>query len=461
MNNSRIKDVLTHYQEALTNLEEATDRVVKMDREKQKKQRTKLLTKVKNAIRLALKRGKPAPPIHRSIILDVLIARDTVQKVLEDKTQDLSGKIDDLVDLVDLVDLDNRLKKQSKWIACVNLPDCRASFNPPTQSWWWFIEPRFAQWMNLLSIVCLVLSLSLIGDIVPRFLTGSPRLWENIVVILQGILVLIAGGSVFSKTAGRKLTNLFPRWFGDNSLALLSFSLAFSLLLYQSLPQIAVYYRDRGLSNYQAGRLVSAQSNYERAIAFNPNDGAAHFYLGSLYEEFHNFKGAKTEYQIAIGSGSAAAYNNLARMHILDKNYDAAAYLMRRLESNPSIKLSDNQVVHYALHKNLGWVRLEQGLQTQDKDSVKIFLAEAKANLETAIDLAREQQLSPNQQASAHCLLAKVLEAKAEDSKQELEKWEYCLDHNPVNTPEEDAWKVEAQKRLSLEKIPILPGGGS
>ena len=127
-----------------------------------------------------------------------------------------------------------------------------------------------------------------------------------------------------------------------------------------------------------------------------------------------------------------------------------AAYLLRLLEVNPSIKLADNKIVHYTLHKNMGWVRLEQGLQTQDKTSVDVFLAEAKANLETAIDLARENQLSPNQQASAHCLLAQVLEAKGDDSKQVREEWEYCLCHNSVKTPEEDVWKVEAQKRLSL-----------
>ncbi|MGK7894274.1 MAG: hypothetical protein AB4372_11775 [Xenococcus sp. (in: cyanobacteria)] len=117
--------------------------------------------------------------------------------------------------------------------------------------------------------------------------------------------------------------------------------------------------------------------------------------------------------------------------------------------------------MHYNLNKNMGWVRLEQGLQAEDKMLKKVFLAEAKANLETAIDLSRENQLSQKQQASTHCLLALVLEAQGDNSQQVREKWEYCLDYNPVNTPEENVWKVEAQKRLCLEEIPILPGGGS
>ena len=461
MTNSRIEEVLERYEVALTALEKATspnDGMVETDWERQRRQRKqwkKLLTKVRKAIGLPPKRETLAYHIPRSNILDVLRARDAIQELLEDQTQDSREK------LINIVKLDQRLKKQAKSIVrAVNLDDWRASFNPPDHAWWWFLEQRFGLWSSLLSILCLVLSLSFIGDIAPRFLTGGPELWGNIAVIVQGIFVLITGSSVFSHTAGRKLANVFPRKFWDKwgtRLALLS--LAFSVLLSQSLPQIAVYYRERGLRNYEAGRLASAQSNYKRALALNPNDSRTHFYLGSLYEEFHDFNGAGTEYQIAMGSGfTAAAYNNMARLHILDENYNDAAYLLRRLQSKLSMKLTDNRILSYTLRKNMGWVRLEQGLQAQDKTLKNVFLAQAKAELENAIELAGENQLAPNQQASAHCLLAQVLEAKGDNSRQVREEWEYCLDHNSVSTPEEDIWKVEAQKRLYQEEIRALSG---
>lgn len=464
MNNSRIEEMLQNYQEALTALEEVTSQkngMLETDGEQQKTQNqswNKLLSKVRKAIGLPFKRNPYAYHILRSRVINVLTARDAVQEFLNDTTHDVTGK------LIDIDNLDRRLKKQAKSIVrAVHLDDLRASFNPPVHSWWWFLEQRlrFGLWSSLLSITCLVVSLSFIGDIAPRFLTGGPEFLGNMAVIVQGIFVLITGSSVVAKTAGNKLANVFSRRFWDKwgtRLALLS--IAFSLLLYQSLPQIAAYYRELGLNNYKAGHLARAQSNYQRALALNPNDGATHFYLGVLYEEIQDFDNARTEYQIAIGSGYAAAYNNMGRLHILDKKYNDAAYLLRRLELNPSIKLPDNEILHYTSHKNMGWMRLEQGLQTEDDTLKNVFLAQSKANLESAIDLAKENQLSPNQQASAHCLLAKVLEAKGDDSKQVREEWKYCLQYNPVTTLEEDIWRFEAQKRLYFEAIPKLPGGG-
>ncbi|MGK7914240.1 MAG: tetratricopeptide repeat protein [Prochloraceae cyanobacterium] len=446
--NSRTEEVVERYKVALTALEEATSLnkgIVETDWERQRRQRQqrkKPLTKVRKARGLPSKRDKSAYHIPHSNILDVLKARDAVQEILEDKTQDSSGK------LINIVKLDQRLKKQAKSIVrAVNLDDWRASFNPPDHAWWWFLEQRFGLWSSLLSILCLVLSLSFIGDIAPRFLTGGPELWGNIVVILQGIFVLITGRSVFSHTAGRKLANVFPRKFWDKwgtRLALLS--LAFSVLLYQSLPQIAVYYRDLGLSDYEAGRLASAQSNYKRALALNPNDSRAHFYLGSLYEEFQDFNGAGTEYQTAIRSNLAEAFNNMARLYILEENYATAIVLLRRLKA--MITPEDDMMLHYNLHKNLGWVYLKRR-----------SLAEAEAELLTAIeDIAKPAKLSPERQASAHCLLAQVLDEKGDIDQANLE-WQYCLRYASGLLPDEAAWLKIAQERLTSQEFPQVQGG--
>lgn len=395
-------------------------------------------------------------------VLDVLVARDALQKQLEkiETPAEILVKVNGLDrDLREQFEFSRNISQEKRRKILTELEDLRDVCEPPKKAWWWFPKifvrwwDRFGLAWDTLAVVWLVATLSLLTDISSRFLSGGPDLFGFSAIIFQSTLALASGGTL-TKTGQTVVEGTLKRlkiprhlWeeakFVAASLLLLIF-----VCLRLSLPGIALVYSNAGFRDYEAGRLASARSNYKRALALNPNDGRTHFYLGSLYEEFQDFKGARTEYQIAIGSGYVAAYNNMARLHILDENYNDAAYLLRQLELNPSIKLADNQIVHYTLHKNLGWVRLEQGLQTQDKASVNVFLAEAKANLETAIDLARENQLSPKQQASTHCLLAQVLEAQGDDSKKVLEKWEYCLDHNPVTTPDEDVWKVEAQKRL-------------
>ncbi|MGK7908501.1 MAG: tetratricopeptide repeat protein [Synechococcus sp.] len=241
------------------------------------------------------------------------------------------------------------------------------------------------------------------------------------------------------------------------TLSLLTFLLLFQL----SLPQIAVCYRDRGLNNYEAGRLASAEFNYQRSLALNPNDGKTHFYLGSLYEALNDIDAARSEYQIAMVSGSVGAFNNMARLHILDENYDSAAYLLRQVASLFEFQAVRDEILHYSLHKNLGWVRLRQGLRAEEEAERRIFLSEAKAKLQTALELAEEYQLPAENQAPAHCLLAQVIEARVDDSQQAIADWEYCLDHSLALTPEEYDWKVEAQRRLILTEIPNLGGDGS
>lgn len=436
MTNSRIDELVKKYEVALSVLEEATsskEGIVKRNGERQRKNKQwkKLLSKVKKPIGLQFKISTHAYDILPLKILDVLIARDAVQEVLEDKTQDSSEK------LINIIKLDQRLKKQAKSIVrAVNLDDWRASVNPPSYAWWWFIEERFGLWSILLSILCLFLSLSFIGDIAPRFLTGGPEFWGNIVVILQGIFVMVAGGSVFSNSAGRKLAHVFPRKFWHKWGTWLSLlSLAFSVLLYQSLPQIAVYYRERGLISYKAGRLVNAQSNYERALALNPNDGITHFYVGVLYEDLQDLNAARIEYQTAMRSNFAGAFNNMARLYILDEDYARATVLLRRLKA--LIKPQDNMRLRYNLHRNLGWIYLKQK-----------NLAEAEAELLTAIeDIAKPARLIPERQASAYCLLGQVLDAKG-DTDQASQKWEYCLRYTRGLLPEEAAWLKIGQERF-------------
>lgn len=467
--NPRLEDVLERYETALGTFKEAIEKSSKADVRDSRFNNVPikfwtLLLKIDCLAGVLFLRELLNQLLVKQV-LDVLIARDALQKQLE--------KIETPAEiLVKVSELDRDLREQFEGFSrnisqegrrkiLTELEDLQDVCEPSQKAWWWFPKIHIRWWerfdlaWDTLAVLWLVATLSLLTDISSRFLSGGPDLFGSFAVIFQSILALASGGTL-TKTGQTIVETTFKRWkiprhlWEEAKFVAASLLLLIFLGLRLSLPRIALVYSNAGFRDYQTGSLASAQSNYKRALALNPNDGRTHFYLGSLYEEFKDFNRARTEYQIAIGTGYTTAYNNLARLHILDKKYNDAAYLLRRLELNRSIKLPDNEIVHYTLHKNLGWVRLEQGLQAQDKTLKKVFLAEAKANLDTAIDLARENQLSPKQQASAHCLLAQVLEAKGDDSQQVREKWEYCLAYNPVRTPEEEAWKFMAQTWLYL-----------
>ncbi|GAB4201780.1 MAG: hypothetical protein Fur006_54580 [Coleofasciculaceae cyanobacterium] len=184
-------------------------------------------------------------------------------------------------------------------------------------------------------------------------------------------------------------------------------------------------YNDRGVENYLASQLPLAVSNFTQALKLDPNFAETHYNLGSLYEDLRNFERARSEYELAMLGGLAAAYNNQARLYILEKDYVAAVDLLFK-----GLLLAEHDAEKYALHKNLGWARLGQGRY-----------AEAKAELMAAIDLDSEQ-------APAYGLLAQALEALGENE-DALVAWENCLRYASSYRPDEDTWIGLARLRLA------------
>ncbi|MBD0363729.1 MAG: tetratricopeptide repeat protein, partial [Coleofasciculus sp. C3-bin4] len=150
---------------------------------------------------------------------------------------------------------------------------------------------------------------------------------------------------------------------------------------------------------------------------------------GVSYEDQHNYERAHAEYQLAIEGGLIEAYNNQARLYILQGNYDAAVSLLRI-----GLELAKDDRMRADMYKNRGWARLEQGRY-----------AEAQLDLTEAIKLKSEH-------APAHCLLAQVLE-RDRNQKNALSEWEKCLGfaYHP-NTPEEDKLVHLARQRLQAER---------
>lgn len=184
-------------------------------------------------------------------------------------------------------------------------------------------------------------------------------------------------------------------------------------------------YNDHGVENYLVSQLPLAVSNFTKALKLDPNFAETHYNLGSLYEDLRDFERARSEYGLAMLGGLAAAYNNQARLYILEKDYVAAVDLLLK-----GLLLAEHDAEKYALHKNLGWARLGQGRY-----------AEAKAELMAAIDLDKEQ-------APAYGLLAQALEGLGEQE-DALVAWENCLRYASSYRPDEDTWIGLARLRLA------------
>ncbi len=385
-----------------------------------------------SAALVEIEQARPSPSARQT--LAALKARDLVQAALADKAQD---PVDSLLTLVQL---DDRLRKQAGPIAqSVNLTEWRASLNPPAQAWWWFLEAhvpphrsdRFDWLWSATAVLCLTGSLSLLVDISSRFLKGGPDTFGAFAVIVQSTLTLLAAGGALTKAGQevieRALKSLnAPKHFWNEIKLGLAVALLLGLVSFHlSLPQIAILYNNNGLENYRAGHLASAQFDYDRALKLNPDYPEAHYNLGLLYEDLQDPDRARTEYQLALSGGLDAAYNNSARLYILEENYSAAVQLLL-----VGLDSAQDDTVRYDMLKNLGWARLGQGRY-----------AEAKASLEPAIALASEK-------AAAYCLLAQVLEAQ-DDQARALVEWENCLKFADGRNPDEDAWIDLARRALT------------
>jgi serine/threonine protein kinase len=206
--------------------------------------------------------------------------------------------------------------------------------------------------------------------------------------------------------------------------------ICFVALMMGALHPIARYLNNKGVLFQQHGQLRAAIQDYTRAIRLDPGYAQAHYNLADAYEEIPDYERALTEYQRAIAADVEfyPAYNNLSRLYILRRReYGTAMRLLdRALELKP-----EQQSVQYSLHKNYGWADFELG-----------NLSQAEKELKIAIGLNQER-------GSAHCLLAKVLEAQGRTSIAAPE-WEICL-ANSMDPDVEPEWRVEAQERLRKE----------
>ncbi|NER34992.1 MAG: tetratricopeptide repeat protein [Oscillatoria sp. SIO1A7] len=190
-------------------------------------------------------------------------------------------------------------------------------------------------------------------------------------------------------------------------------------------PQVAKFLNNKGLADLEEGRLPEARKQLQIAGEIDPENRATSYNQGWMCEQAKNFDCAREKYQRAVELGLPAAYSNLARLYIkLDKDYANAVDLLW-----DGLELAKQDPVKYALHKNLGWARLEQGRYE-----------EAIEHLEKAINLNKTR-------AAGYCLLAQVFDRQGnlEGAKAQ---WKSCLNYAEPQKPDEDPWIGMASQRL-------------
>ncbi|NEO44225.1 MAG: tetratricopeptide repeat protein [Moorea sp. SIO4A3] len=413
--------------------------------------------------------------------LEILCARDALNNAL---TQEPFIP----AELLECIhELDAQLQQQGQRIdQALELSTYRHSLPAKPKGWWWYLDQQSPphrldrrDWLfKGLTFGGWSVSLALLVNIASRFLSGGPDVVGTFAMIVPSLITLLKAKSDlteeeqkhnnFSEALKKGFEELLISWKVPKFLhAETKFFSTIALLLgllwfWYSLPRISAIYNRRGLEHYRAGELSSAKANYQRAIALHPDNAKAHYNLAVVYEDWLQLKKSKQEYQLAVSANIPRAYNNLARLYILEKDYPKAVNLLVE-----GLKLTTEQSVYpedqYNLYKNLGWVRFKQ-----NRDD------EAKIALEKALNIAKNPKVAnylPNR-ASASCILAQVLERqeKPEAAKESLKEWENCRDliiGNPLILkptkwldlandlgignrliPEEDTWLHLANERI-------------
>ena len=371
--------------------------------------------------------------------LEILYARDTLQDVLKTQGQ-VSPEIHQQVTQLDL-----RLKhKAGRILRVLNLSEYRESLPEPPQDWWWHLDSKQVNWLiRGLTVITWTGSLGLLANIASRFLSGGVGVLGVAAVVFPSFLTLLQAKSELTE-AGREGFDKLIAKLGISQncreeAKLGSLLALFGLLLgfWFALPLISIAYNQEGKKNYEQGQLGTAEENYLRAIALNPDNVDAHYNLGNLYEDLQEFDKARTEYLIAVQGDVPEAYNNLARLFIQKKEYPQAVALLNqgllqagKQDSFPEVK--------YNLFKNLGWARFQQGRDP-----------EAQQALQAATGIASNPEVAQyiRNRGSAHCLLAQVLERQKQPSA--IQQWQQCCQLGSTINPDEDTWLHLAHKKLN------------
>lgn len=187
------------------------------------------------------------------------------------------------------------------------------------------------------------------------------------------------------------------------------------------IPQLSKIIHNYGYDQMEAGNWDRALKALKLSYRLDHHRATGYF-TGWFCEQVLDFDCAQEYYQKSAMQGSSFAYSNLARLSIIiDQDYAAAVHLSQR-----GLQFAEEDVVKYALYKNLGWARLKQHRYS-----------EALEHLEQAVKIDINR-------ADAYCLMAQVKQSENQDLAAQ-EDWESCLKLLQTDLPDHDVWKGLAQ----------------
>lgn len=302
---------------------------------------------------------------------------------------------------------------------------------------------RYRVLLILLTGFLLTAALTLVADILERFLSGGGdrlNIVRNFIqaplLTIQAALALLALFEGGRKWVERLLAGVgFNRDFRVSRWLLISaVLLALALTARLSLPFAAAYYNERAARAIERRDLTTAVYDYRRALSLNPDYAQAHYGLAVVYEGLQKYDEAIEGYgkAIVLDFQFVQAHNNLARLLLKrgrEKDYDNALQVLNdALSRSPQ-----DEGLQYSLYKNRGWANYELK-----------YYQQAENDLRTALSRRKDG-------AAAHCLLGYVFEAQGKpDAGGE---WFDCVGYTPGQETEVEArWLSHAQEKLQLRE---------
>jgi len=194
----------------------------------------------------------------------------------------------------------------------------------------------------------------------------------------------------------------------------------------------AIATNNRGFNCYMNNDLTQANKQFELALKINPDHAASYYNQAWSYEQVGDFDRAIELYRQAALHGLAAAYCNLARLHIIEeKNYDLAVDICQRgLTLVQEDTVETDKIVKAALFIYLAWAWIDRW---RDEEALE--------RLQEAIELEGDRALT-------HALMAKALDNLGQ-STEALEAWKNYINKYPkCNCRDKDVWMGKARQRL-------------
>jgi hypothetical protein len=275
-------------------------------------------------------------------------------------------------------------------------------------------RPRLDLIANLLALMLLIASGTFIADFTRRLISADVDKIGLLSVALQ-IATAVVASSTFTKRGTALIDGFFTSKKGTPArtsvrLAIAAGCFAFTLACWVYLPpQLARHYYMQGLG--AGSNTVQAILYNERAIALDPTHQEFYVYEGTLMEGLYRYDAAEDQYRkaVAANSGDPVAYNNLARLLILDGKPSAA---LKAVEKGLALHLQV-PVATAGLLKNKAWAEWLLGF-------TQAAITDAKQS-----QIEQKNARNPNA-AAATCLLGEIY-SKLRNNEQARAEWQLFL----------------------------------